>query len=326
MKETSRRAWLAACAGIVAFPSLVAAQEKFPSRPIRFIVPAPPGGLSDSIPRVLATELSASLNSPVVVDNRPGAGGTVGTAAAATAPADGYTLMMGTGGSMTMNPYFMKLSYDTLRDFTGVALTASTPLYLAVRPDSPFKTLDDLVKAAKASPGTLAYGTIGSGSTSAVASAMFAKARGLDLIDVPFSGYPPALTELLGGRLAFTMVDGSAVSRIEQGSLRALAVTTAHRSKRFPAVPTLKEQGVDVDLAVWFGIYTRSGLAPEVLQKLRSEMRAAIERPAFRRQIEAFGLEAGNLYGDEFDRYFRSEFRRLGEVLPTLGFKGLLKP
>ena len=327
MIHFNRRTWLAGCAGALAWPAASLAQDKYPSRPIKFVSPAPPGGLSDTIPRILATELAASMHTPVVVENKPGAGGVIGTGAVATAPADGYTLVIGTGGSMTMNPYFFaNQTYDTGKDFTGIALAAFTPLYVVVRSDSPYKSLDDLVKAAKASPGTLAYGTIGPGSTSAVASAMFAKARGLDFIDVPFAGYPPALTELLGGRLAFTMLDSSAVERIEHGSLRALAVTTAKRVKSAPNVPTLKELGVDVDLPVWFGIYVRSGVPADVLQRLRAEVRKAIEGPAFRRQIEGFGLEPGNLFGDEFQKFHLAELKRLGETLPTLGIKGLVKP
>ena len=318
----TRRAFAGLATASLLSPLQLFAQEKYPSRPLRFISPAGPGGLSDTLPRLLATELSTSMQTPVIVDNRPGAGGSIGTTAVARAPADGYTLLLGTGGTMTLNTYLLpNQSYDPRKDFIGLALIAFTPLYLVVRPESPYRTLDDLIAAAKATPGQLAYGTIGNGSTAAIASSLFARAKGLDLIDVPFSGYAPALGELLAGRLAFTMVDGSSLARIEGGTLRALAVTTAHRARRQPAVPTLKEQGVDVDIPVWFGVYARSGLPPEVAQKLQDEIQRAVEKPAFRTQLAGFGLEPGQLFGEAFQKFHLAELKRWGETLPTLNIK-----
>lgn len=326
MPDTSRRHLLGAAAAFCAFPILDAgAQGAYPSRPIHFISPSSPGGLSDTIPRTLAPMLGASMHTQVVVENRAGAGGTIGAGAAVNAPADGYTLLLATGGIMTLNPYFLSnLPYDAKSDFVGLALVAFTPLYLVVRPDSPYKSLDELVKAAKAAPGTLAYGTLGNGSTAAIAGAMLARSKGMELIDIPYAGYSPALTELLAGRLAFAFVDGSSLSRIEGGSLRALAVTTPRRAARLPQVPTLKELGANAELAVWFGVYARSGTPPEAVQRLRDELKKAIGQPEFATKMASFGLEPGNLFGDDFQKFHLSELKRWGETLPTLGLKGLV--
>ena len=322
MPNLNRRLLTTACLTAFAWPMKLMAQDKYPTRTIRFICPSPPGGLSDTIPRILAPELSAAMNTTVVVENRAGAGGSIGTSAMARSAPDGYTLLLGTGGTMTLNPYLLpNQTYDSSKDFLGIALVASTPLYLVVRPDSPYRTLGDLIAAAKAAPGQLAYGNLGNGSTAAIAGALLSKAKGLDFIDVPYSGYAPGLSELLAGRLAFFFVDGSSLARIEHGSLRALAVTSARRASRLPNVPSMKEQGVDVDVSLWFGVYTRAGVPPEVAQRLRDEVKLIVERPAFRAQLAGYGLEPGGLYGDAFQAYHLAELKRWGETLPALGIK-----
>ena len=319
-RNPNRRHVLAALATALTAPAF--ADERYPSRPVRIVSPAPPGALSDLLPRLLATELSAAMQASVIVENKPGAGGSIGATMVARAPADGYTLLLGTGGMMSFNPHLMpQLGYDPRKDFTPLALLASTPLYLVVRPDSPYKTFDDLVAAAKAQKGQLAYGTLGNGSTVAVAGTLMSRAKGLEFIEVPFAGYAPALQELLGGRLAFTMVDGSSLARIENGSLRALAVSTVQRAKRLPEVPTLKELGAPVELSVWFGLYAPAGLPAPIAQKLAAELKQAIEKPTVKTQLDAFGLEAGTLFGEAFLQYHSAEVKRWGTILPALGIK-----
>ncbi len=324
----NRRSWIAACtsAAIVGLPLAARAQSAaWPAgQTIRFYSPAPPGALSDTIPRLLAQEMGTGLRASVVVENRAGASGSIAAAAAARSPADGNTLFLGTGGIMTINPLLQTgLPYRSESDFQGVGLVAYTPLYLVVRADAPQRSIAELVRAAKAQPGQLAYGSIGTGSTASIAGAMLAKSQGLELIEVPFAGYAPILNELLAGRLAFGWVDGSALARIEQGSLRALAVTTDERASRVPNVPTLKESGVDVDLAVWFGVYTRAGVPPEIAQRLRDELRRATQSEAFRKLLDTAGLEAGKLYGDDFQKYHLAELARWKVLLPALGVKAV---
>ena len=317
-----RRFVLASCAAAIAFPCAVLAQDKYPSKTIHFISPAPPGGLSDTIPRALAIELERAMKTTVVVENKPGAGGTIATGFVAKAPADGYTLLLGTGGMMTVNPYtFANLPFDTAKDFTAIALVAYTPLYLAVRGDSPYKSVADLVAAAKAKPGELAYGTIGPGSTPSIASGLLVRAKDIKMIDVPFSGYAPAMTELLGGRLAFTMLDGNALSQFQSGALRALAVTTAERAAVLPDVPTLKEAGADVDIAVWFGVYARAGLPQAASETLRQEVKEAMAQPSFRKALAPFGLEPGKVFGDDFQKFTLAELARYKTTLPALGIQ-----
>ncbi|HSW18562.1 MAG TPA: tripartite tricarboxylate transporter substrate binding protein [Ramlibacter sp.] len=318
----NRRLFAGGSLAALCWPHLAAAQDAYPSRAIRFIVPAPPGALSDSIPRVIANDIAASLKAQVVVENRPGAGGAVGTAAFVARPADGYGLLLGTTGTMAFNPVLLPAqSYDTTRDLVGVAQAAVSPLYLVVKADSPHRSLADLARAARAAPGQLAYGTIGNGSTSAIAGALLAKDMGLQLLDVPFGGYAPAITELLGGRMAFLFVDGSSAHRIEEGQLRALGVTTSRRAARLPSVPTLKEQGANIDLATWFGVYARAGTPPDILARLRAEVRRAIERPAYQQQMAQFGVEPGAVFGEDFQRFHVAEIERWGKLLPTLGLK-----
>lgn len=322
MSYLHRRAWLLGAGAALACPFAALARDAYPSRPIRFISPAAPGALSDSIPRLLAVDMATAMNTQVVVDNRPGAGGSIGTAALYSRPSDGYTLLLGTVGTMAFNPYFMPpQAYNTRRDFAGLGMAAVSPLYLVVRADSPYTSLADLVRAAKAAPGQLAYGTLGAGSTAGIASVLLARAHGLDLIGVPFPGYAPGLNELLAGRLTFLFVDGSAVSRIEQGQLRALAASTARRTERMPQVPTLRESGADIDMATWFGVYARTDTPPDILQRLRGEVRRAIERPAYRAQMVQAGLEPGSLFGEEFQRFHLAEIDRWGKALPALGIK-----
>ncbi|WP_159911427.1 tripartite tricarboxylate transporter substrate binding protein [Pantoea sp. 18069] len=325
MFNCNRRLMVGTCAVALASPALTLAQAKYPSRAIRFISPAPPGGLSDTIPRTLATDIAVSIGVPVTVENRGGAGGSIATSTLTRSPADGYSLLLGTGGMMTLNPFFIpNLPFDVRKDFVGLALVAFSPLYLAVRADAPYRNLADLVAASKAAPGQLAYGHLGNGSTAAVAAAMLAKAKGLDLIDVPYAGYAPALTELLAGRLAFCFVDGNSLSRIEQGSLRALAVTTAQRSPRLPEVPSLKELDVNVDMSLWFGVYARAGTPPDAALRLRDEIRRATASQAFRAQLHTFGLEPGTLFGEDFQKFHLAELDRWARTLPTLGIKGLV--
>ena len=325
MTYCSRRSFNIACAAALAAPFSATGQTAYPSRTIRFISPAPPGGLSDLIPRTIANELAKSMNTQVVVENRGGAGGSIATAALTRLPADGYSLLLGTGGMMSLTPFFLpNLPFDAKKDFEGLALLAYSPLYLTVRSDSPYRSFDELVAAAKSSPGQLAYGHLGNGSTAAVVGAMLAKSKGLDLIDVPYAGYAPVATEVLGGRLAFSFLDSSFLSRIEQGSLRALAVTTAARTPRLKNVPSLKELGVDVDLGLWFGVFVRAGTATDVSAKLRNELQRATSSAAFQAQLQTFGLEPGTLFGSDFQAFHMKEMNRLAKILPSLGIKGLV--
>lgn len=323
MPHFNRRAFNTACAAALLAP--LGAMGQAAARPVRFLSPAPPGGLSDLIPRTLSIELAASLGAPVVVENRGGAGGSIATAALTRLPADGQSLLLGTSGMMSLNPFFLpNLPFDARKDFEGLALVAYSPLYLAVRADSPYRSLDDLVAASKAAPGQLAYGHLGNGSTAAVAGAMLGRSKGLDLIDVPYAGYAPAATELLGGRLAFCFLDSSFLARLEQGSLRALAVTTAARSRRLPNVPALKELGVDADLSLWFGVYARAGTPAPIAARLRDALRQAAASSAFRAQLQTFGQEPGTLFGEAFQAFHLKELDRWARTLPTLGLKGLV--
>ena len=318
--QITRRCALSVVA--LAWTAGAGAQDRYPSRTVKIISPAPPGALSDTLPRLLAIELSAAMQANFIVENRPGAGGAVAATAVSHAAPDGYTLLLAAGGMMSLNPYLLpKLGYDPRKDFSSIALLATTPLYLVVRGDSPYKTLDDLMSAAKAQKGQLAYGSIGAASGPSIVSALVARAKGAEFIEVPFSGYAPGLQELLAGRIAFFLTDASALPRVQGGSLRALAVTSTERAQKLPAVPTLKELGIPVDYAVWFGLYAPAGVPDAIVQTLARNARQALQKPSMAASLDSFGLEPGRLFGDDFHQYHLAEIKRWGEIVPTLNLK-----
>lgn len=315
--NTTRRAALALALAAAAVP---ARAQGFPSRPIRFISPGAPGSVSDSIPRFLAPELAELLRQRVIVENRTGGSGLIGTQAAIAAPADGHAILISTLGSMAINAAIMpRMPLDITRDVRGLALLASTPLVLVVKPDAPYQDVASLVADAKARPGTLSYGHVGAGSTPSLTAAMLTRASGTEMIPVPYNGYPAALTEIVAGRLTFMFSDTTALPQVRGGALQALAVTGAARSPLWPEVPTLLELGHDVDVTLWFGLYARAGVPDEARTRLTEAARTAVSRPAYREGLARLGLEPGTLFGDDFHRFHLDEARRWAALIPSLG-------
>lgn len=284
---------LATLAGL-AVPVLALAQANgWPSRPIKVIVPQPPGGGFDFVGRLLADRLGKAVGQSVVVENRPGSGTLVGTDAVAKAAPDGYTLLVGSVSNIALNPgLYRSLPYDSLRDFEPVGLAASYSYTLVARKDLPHRSLKELVEFARANPGKLTYASGGNGSGQHVLAAVLWKLAGVEVTHVPYRGAQAAYQDLLGGRVdLFFDLSSTARTQVEAGNVRAIAVSGAERYPLHPDVPTVKETGVaDLELESWFGLFAPSATPPEVLAKLRTELAKVIAAPDV---VEAFRKAGG---------------------------------
>src|SRR3954454_15186542 len=247
--------------------------QDYPAKPLRFIVPFPPGGGNDTVARAIAQQMSPALGQPVVIDNRPGAGGSIGADLAAKAPADGYTLFLAGVGSHVVNPNLhAKLPYDPVRDFAPVTLVASAPSVLVVNPGVPARTLAELTAYARANPGKLNYASNGNGSAAQLAATMYESMAGVKMVHVPYKGIAPAMTDLLSGEVQLmfgTIV--ALVPHIQAGKLRALAVTSKKRSSLLTDIPTLAESGLpEYEAGSWYGILAPAGTPPDIIAKLNT--------------------------------------------------------
>jgi tripartite-type tricarboxylate transporter receptor subunit TctC len=307
----------AAIALWLAWPVPALAQADFPDHAVKIVVPFPPGGGTDLISRVLADFMSKDFGQPVLVENKPGAGTIVGTAAVASSPPDGYTLVMATFAHAVNPSIHANLPYDTFHAFTPVALVARSFNIAVVNPSLPFKSIKDVVDYARQNPGKLNYGSFGLGTSAHLAGELFKLKAHVDLTHVPYKGAAPAITDLLGGQIQimFTTV-ASVAPYIQNGQLRALAVTSAQRSKAFPDLPTVAESGVPGYAAEsWYGLYAPAGTPADVVERLNSSVAKAIEAGAFKKLELSEGLIFVPGTPDEFGRYVLGEAERWREVV-----------
>ncbi len=285
-------ALLGLAAGAVA-PGPAAAQG-FPDKSIRLIVPFPPGGPTDIVARPLGQLLSEALRQPVIIDNRGGAGGSIGADVVAKSPPDGYTLLMGTVGTNAINgALYRKLPHDPVRDFTPIALVASAPVAVVVNPAAPITSVRDLIAQAGASPGKLAFGSAGSGTPGHLTGEMFAAATGVKLQHVPYKGSAPAVTDLLGNQIPM-MFDPlqSVIPHVRAGKLRALAISSRTRSPALPDVPTLEEAGVKgFESTAWWAVFGPANLPADVAARLRTEIERVARSDAFRDKLGNLGVQ-----------------------------------
>jgi tripartite-type tricarboxylate transporter receptor subunit TctC len=295
----------------------------YPERIIRLVVPFAPGGGTDVVARTLAQDMGKDLGVTILIENKPGAGTIIGTQAVATSRPDGYTLLMGTF-SHAVNPSLnTKLPYDPHRDFAAVAMVARSFNVVVVNPKSPIKSIQDLIAAAKASPGKLSYGTFGTGTSAHLAGELFKDMAKVDLTTVPYKGAAPAITDLIGGQIdvMFTTV-ASAASLVENGQLRAIAVTSAERSPAFPQLPTVNEAGVPGYTAEsWYGLFAPAGTPSDVIDRLNKAAAAAVESEAFKKLGVNEGLVVIARPPEELDRYVRGEEQRWRRVIQDAGIK-----
>jgi tripartite-type tricarboxylate transporter receptor subunit TctC len=266
----------------------------YPDKPIRWIVPFPPGGAMDSIARALGEQLSKRFGQPVIVENKPGAGGNIGVDAAAKAPPDGHTLLITSIGMATNRHLYAKLTYDPLKDFAPVTQLAVVPNMLVVNPQRvQARTIPDLVKEARAKPGTLTYASAGNGTSIHLAGELFAAMTGTDLVHVPYRGSGPAVSDLLGGQVDM-MFDSVASARphVQSGKLVALGVTTSRRSSAMPEVPTIAEAGVKgYELVPWFGVFMPAGTPESLVAQMNQAMRDALQSTEVKARFFVLGAE-----------------------------------
>ena len=312
---------------LLAAPALLAGEARaqaYPSRPIRLIVPFPPGGSTDILSRALGQKLSEGLAQPVLIDNRPGAGGSIGSEAAAKAAPDGYTLVMGQLGPLAVSPAIYKnLPYDPVKSFAPVSLMAMVPSVLVVNPQVPAASASELIAYARANPGKLTYGSAGSGSTSHLTTEYFKLATGTDILHVPYKGVGPMLTDLISGQLSMGINGAPAVMpHVNSGRLRALAVTGSARLPSLPQIPTLIESGVKgFDASGWYGILAPAGTAREIVMKLNAEIRRIMQTPELRSRLDNEGAIPAAGSPEEFTAFIVAEIARWGAVLKRAGIE-----
>jgi len=310
-------------AALLAFTAGIAVAQPFPSKPIRIIVPFTPGSATDTMARPVADKLSSAFGQPVLIENRPGAGGTIGIAALAKSPADGYTLAVVSTGHVVNPVLYANLPYDTLKDFSGVAPLAGQPSVLVVSPALGIRSVKDLVAMAKEKPGQLNYATAGVGSAAHISAEKFRMATGIDTVHVPLKGSPESVTETMGGRTHYTWTPlTTAVGQIRGGQLLALAVSTGKRSAALPDVPTIAEAGFPRgEFSFWVGMLAPAGTPRDVLGRLNSEIQKALAAPDMQERLAKLGAEPLSMSPGEFDSFLREEYTVLGEVMRASGVK-----
>ena len=291
------------------FSLSTAAQAQFPDRPIRVVVPLAPGGTGDIFMRALSKELGPVWKQPIVIDNKPGAGTTLGAEIVAKAPPDGYTLLLNVvTGSIGQSAY-PKLGYDPIRDFAPITLGFQTPFVLAVNPSLPVSTVAELIAYAKANPGKLNFGSGGNGTMSHMSLELLKTVAGIDIVHVPFKGSSPAAAALVGGQLD-GMFDAppAMLPFVKAGKLKALAVTTRTRASSAPQVPTMIEAGLPgYEVGVWFGLVAPAGTPADIVQKLNVDIARALANPALIESLAQQGMDVRTMRPEEFGAYMRSE-------------------
>lgn len=311
---------LAACAAVAL--SVGAQAQTYPAKPVTFIVPFAPGGGTDVIARTILDDLNKGLGQPVIIDTRPGANGAIGSALAAKAAPDGYTLMLTASSTFSLNPNLVKdLPYDQLKDFIAIGSVVRAPWMMVVNGKSDFKTVADVVKAAKASPGKLSYGFWQSNVL--VTGEIFNQSAGVQIKKVPYKGVVEAVTDLVGGRIDILFVDIQAVrAHIDSGSLRYVATTMPKRISLHPNVPTLVESGVDVVTDASVLLFAPKGTPKAVIDKMNGELVKVVDNnKVVREKLMAIGLEPTSMTPAEAETFVRSELARWGEMIKKVGLE-----
>ncbi|MFT8243511.1 tripartite tricarboxylate transporter substrate-binding protein [Roseomonas sp. BN140053] len=328
MPRWSRRNWMLGAAGLgaaklgLAGPGWGAGAwaqgaAEFPNKPIRVVVPSPPGGPPDLILRAILPRLTATLGQPVVMDNRAGGGGLVGTAFVARQPADGYTWLFTTASHTNIVPFNDNVSYDPVRDFTHVTLAAQNfGQALVVHPAVPARSVAELVALAKREPGKLTYGNAGNGTASHIPAEVMKTMTGTDILSVPYRGVAEATTDLLAGRIDMFFVGTQiALQHVQSGALRALAITGSKRWKGMPDTPTMDEAGLPgFEVVNWFGLWMPAGAPPAVVRKVQAAVAAAVGEPEVKAQFDTLGLEGVAMPPDDFARFVADQARIAQEI------------
>jgi tripartite-type tricarboxylate transporter receptor subunit TctC len=319
---TTRRLLLSLPA-LLAAPA-VRAQSDWPARPIRMVVPFPPGGIADVLARPVAARIQAAWGQPVVVENRAGAGGNIGADLVAKSPPDGYTLVVGSLGTLAANAFlYDRMPYDPRTAFAPVALIATTPMVVCVHAGRPWRTLAEFIAAAKATPGRLTAGSAGAGSALHIALALFNRAAGVEVTHVPYRGAAPAVTDLVAGQID-SILDTVAniLPQLRAGTVRALATAEGRRLPQIPDVPSAPEAGLPgFDIAGWFGLAAPAGTPPAIVERLAAQVDAAMKEPETGGRLVEAGVIAGGGTPAQFAAFLESEREKLGGVIRAAGIR-----
>jgi tripartite-type tricarboxylate transporter receptor subunit TctC len=321
-----RFAWLFGLAFAFAFAdgAPTASAQAYPNRAIRMVVPFAPGGSNDIIGRIMADRLTEALGQTVVIENKPGAGGALGTDQVAKSAPDGYTLMIGATSTMAANPsLYTRMNLDPPKDLTPITQIATGPFVLAVPSSLPVKTVGELIALAKQKPGEINFGSSGVGSSLQLTAELFKSMAGINIVHVPYRGLGPALTDLVAGRIQLIFSDmAGLLPFVQSGQLRALGVTSARRSADLPDLPTLAESGVPgYDATSWYGILGPAGLPPAIVARLNAELKKIVLSPAMTEKFKTLGIEAVTGTPQEFATYIRSEMEKWRAVVRAADIK-----
>jgi tripartite-type tricarboxylate transporter receptor subunit TctC len=328
---TSRAHWLPrllvlaglASATFVPTASAQTAEAVYPSKPVRIVVPYPPGGPNDVIARVVAQRLTESLRQPFIIDNRPGATGMTGTNAVAKSPADGYTLLVSASVHVIYPAIFRQLPFDPIKDFAPITQIARAPLVLSVTPGLPVKSVQELIALAKAQPGKLQYASSGNGSATHLAAELFKTQAGIEMQHIPYKGSAPAMSDVMAGHahLVFDSL-GSTTPFMKTGKLRSLAVSSASRAPAAPDLPSIAESGLPgYDVSSWHGLWAPAGTPKAIVDKLAAEVQKALQMPETRERLSALGIEPVGSSPTDFHAYNASEMTKWAQVVKASGAK-----
>jgi tripartite-type tricarboxylate transporter receptor subunit TctC len=315
---------LAVFASLVVAAVSPAQAQGWPSKPVKIMVGASPGGGTDIIARMLADRYQSAFGQPFVIENRPGAGNTIAADVAAHAPPDGYTMLVATNSAQAIAPHMLKLSFDPVRDLTPVALIVVVPNIVATAPSVAANNIKELIAEIRAQPpNTYSCGSSGIGSTQHLACEAFGMAIGAKITHIPYKGSAPALTDLVGGQIQLDFdTTSSAMGFIRGNKIKALAVMTPKRSAQLPDVPTLAEAGVDgVEMSTWYGLFVTAGTPKDIVAKLYAETMKSLARPDIQKKLQDLGGEPGTLTSEQFGAMNKADFERFGKLVKAAGIK-----
>ena len=324
--QVVRRTLIAASLSALALGAIVLpaqAQDKWPSKPITYVVPFPAGGTTDILARLIGQKLGPALGTTVIIDNRPGAGGNIGSEMVSRAAPDGYTIMGGTISSHSINASLYKLSYDPLKSFAPITLIGTNANVLVVNPSSPFKSVKELVAAARAKPGSLSFASAGNGTSQHLSAELFKTMTGIDMVHIPYKGSAPAIQDVIGGQVPL-MFDTTVVAGpfIQSGKVRALAVTSAKRVASMPDVPTMAEAGVPgYEVVSWQAMFAPAGTPPAIVQRLQAEVAAILKQPDVQERLAKLGVEPSGMPPQQLAEFQAAEIAKWAKVVKAANVK-----
>jgi tripartite-type tricarboxylate transporter receptor subunit TctC len=309
---------------LLALAASFASAQPYPSKTVRIIVPYPPGGGNDTLGRLFAAKLSDRMGQPFVVENRPGAGTMIGTEAAAKSPADGYTILLSSIATHALSPnLYSRVPYDPVKDFSPITLLGIAPTVLVINNELPVKSLAELISAAKAKPGALAYASGGNGTPPHINAEVFKAVAGIDLLHVAYKGGGPALTDLIAGRV-HVMLDtaASAMPHVRSGKLRALAISAPKRSPEYPHLPTFAEAGLpQYDTNAWYSMHAPAGTPPDIVRRLNSELVAILKDPDILARFKQLSTDPVGNSPEEFAAFVRAELDKYARIIKAAGIR-----